>query len=69
MKPMTAKLREELREQAAQEGRLMARTVFARRGNRSEAHLSERGLASALGAAFEIGFEQGRALGDVGDAD
>lgn len=38
----------------------MARTVFEKRGNHSEAHLSEKELGAMLGLAFQLGREEGR---------
>lgn len=47
----------ELRARAIAIGRDIARKVFAKRGNRAEAHLSELELASMLAVAAERGLE------------
>jgi hypothetical protein len=63
------KVQEGLRERARVAGDRAARTIFAKRGDHSEAHLNEAQIAGIISAAFELGFEegyaQGVALGDV----
>jgi hypothetical protein len=42
---------------AIQAGKTIARKVFAKRGNHSEAHVSEAELAALLAIAFQLGHE------------
>jgi len=44
---------------AIRAGQMIARKVFAKRGNHSEAHISEAELAALLALAFELGQERG----------
>jgi hypothetical protein len=44
---------------AVEAGQRLARSIFSKRGNHAEAHLSEGDLAAMLGLAFEIGAEHG----------
>jgi hypothetical protein len=48
-----------LRQRSTEEGARLARKVFAKRGNHSEAHLTEVELAASLAVAFEFGYEEG----------
>ena len=48
-----------LRDRASVEGFRIARKVFAKRGNHTEAHLSEGELAAMLVVAFELGYSEG----------
>lgn len=41
-------------------GQAYARRIFMKRGNRTEAHLSEAELAAMLAMAFEAGLNAGR---------
>ncbi len=48
---------EQLRHLAVSEGARIARKVFEKRGNHTEAHLDETTLAALLGTVYELGYE------------
>ena len=48
-----------LRATAIAAGRKIARRVFARRGNRTEAHISEAELAALCALAYQLGLKAG----------
>lgn len=57
MKPQPRSRARGGRELAIREGVKIARYVFAKRGNHTEAHISEAELAALLAVAFERGAE------------
>jgi hypothetical protein len=56
---LTAAQTELLVARALTEGARVARTIFAKRGNHTEAHLSEVELSAILTVVFELGYTEG----------